>query len=775
MSSRELTAAQCRSAAFVDDLRFATTEEVGPLSGVASQERAIGALKFGLEVKKARFHVVVVGASGTGRTFCARSMAKAIARARPTPDDLLLLPNPARPSEPRALYLPAGEGRAFVDAMEALFGKIVEGVRNATEGERFKQAQGRVHRRVTREENALEAKLKAAALELGLDLSRAGDEIQLASAVEGQEPSKEALEAVASAVEEFEHATIDLQEQAEAELRAEVKTQLAEAVGTSFGPYKKGFSRPEVASFLEELEVAVARKLRLLVDEPRNDEGPTVPRGFVVPTLLTENKADSGAPVVELPYPTLATLFGRSYSPPDEGFPPEPGFAVAGAIHEANGGFLILPASALLKNEALYEHLKACLLAGRFLVPEQNPSYYRGSAQELLFPSVPLDVKVILVASSGLFQELHEADPEFSQLFKVQARFEPTLSRAEANTTYPAFIAGLVRDRGILPLTRDAVAELVFWGGKQAESQTKVTARLGLLAEIVTEASYLAQRRDRGIIDAEMILLALAEQRRRGSHFRDQIHELLQRGTIRIETQGRSLGQVNAISVLSDGPMSFGRPCRVTAVTYPGLEGPVNIAREVEMSGPIHAKGVLVLAGYLASRFAQTRPLSFSASLVFEQTYEAIDGDSASSSELYALLSALSGIPLRQDLAVTGSVDQRGNVQSVGGLNEKIESFYDVCIAKGGLTGTQGVLVPASDVDALMLRSDVCAAIGEGTFHVYAVATIEDGIELLSGVPAGLAEGHQAQGHGEFAEGTVFSKVESTLKRFYAAVRELGR
>jgi predicted ATP-dependent protease len=772
MSSRELTAAQCRVAASAAELRFETTEEVGPLSGVASQERAIAALKFGLEVRRPRFHVVVVGAPGTGRTFCARSMAQQIARARPTPDDLLLLPNPARPSEPRALYLPAGEGRAFVDAMEALFAKIVEGVRNATEGERFKQAQGRVHRRVTREENALEAKLKTAAAELGLDLTRVADEIQLASAVEGQEPSKEALEAIASAVEEFEHATIDLQEEAEAELRAEVKTQLSESVGASFGPHKKGFSRPEIASFLEELEVAVARKLRLLVDEPHGEEGPSVPRGFVVPTLLTENKAGTGAPVVELPYPTLASLFGRSYSPPDEGFPPEPGFAVAGAIHEANGGFLILPATALLKNEQLYEHLKACLLAGRFLVPEQNPSYYRGSAQELLFPPVPLDVKVILVASSGLFQDLHEADPEFIQLFKVQARFEPTLSRSEAATTYPAFIAGLVQGRGMLPLTRDAVAELVFWGGRQAESQTKVTARLGLLAEIITEASYLAQRRDLTKIDADMILLALAEQRKRGSHFRDQIHDLLQRGTIRIETTGKSMGQVNAISVLSDGPIAFGRPCRVTAVVYPGLEGPVNIAREVEMSGPIHAKGVLVLAGYLASRFAQTRPLSFSASLVFEQTYEAIDGDSASSSELYALLSALSGVPLRQDLAVTGSVDQRGNVQSVGGLNEKIESFFDVCVAKGGLTGTQGVLVPATDVEALMLRSDVCAAIDEGKFHVYAVSTIEDGIELLSGVPAGYVEG---QGHVAFAEGTVFSKVEATLKRFYTAVRELGR
>jgi predicted ATP-dependent protease len=439
---------------------------------------------------------------------------------------------------------------------------------------------------------------------------------------------------------------------------------------------------------------------------------------------------------------------------------------------------------ALLKNEQIYEHLKACLLACRFMVPEQNPSYYRGTAQELLFPPMRLDVKVILVASPGLFQDLHDADPEFSQLFKVQARFEPTLSRGEAVTTYPQFLAGFVKDRSLLPLTREAVAELMFWGGRLAESQTKVTARLGLVAEVVTEACYLAQRAGQTIVGADMITLALAEQRRRGSHFRDQIHELLQRGTIRIETHGKSVGQVNAISVLSDGPISFGRPCRVTAVVSPGLLGPVNIAREVEMSGPIHAKGVLVLTGYLASRFAQTRTLCFSASLVFEQTYEAIDGDSASSSELYALLSALSGLPLRQDLAVTGSVDQRGNVQSVGGLNEKIESFYDVCIAKGGLTGTQGVLIPASDVDALMLRSDVVDAIERGQFHVHPIATIEEGIELLSGVAAGYSESaqHRVVDRSDvphpgvrFAQDTVFGRVEATLDRFYMSVRELGR
>ena len=769
MPIRELKAEECRRVAAPDDMKFGTTDDVAPVSGVASQNRALAALSLGLELKQPRFHVVVVGPPGSGRTFSARSIAQRVALTRPTPDDLLLLPNPSRPSEPAALNLPAGKGQGFVTEMTELYGKLQEGIRGATEGERFKQAQSKVQRRTRTEEAKLEAKLKAEAEELGLELDRNGDEVEVSPKEEGVEPSAEAVEAVTIAIEEFEGKLADAHEEAASELRVVVKQLLADAVKACFSPVRARYTgRQDISQFLTLLEQEITRRVKQMVEEPRGEEPPTLSRGFVVPTLLTEHVEGAGAPVVEVAHPTLQSLFGRSYSPPDSAFPPEPGFAVAGALHESNGGFLILPASALLKNEALYEQLKACLLAEKFIVPEQNPSYYRGAAEELLFPSIPIDVKVILVAGPTLYQELHAADPEFSQLFKVQARFEPTLARGEALVTYPAFLAGLVKRRGLLPITRDGVAELLFHGGRIAESQTKVTSRLGLIAEVAAEASFVATRDGRDAVDGAMVIAALANAERRGSHFRDAIHELLSDGTIRIETTGESLGQVNAISVLSDGPATFGRPCRVTAVVYPGQEGPVNIAREVEMSGPIHAKGVLVLTGFLASRFAQTQPLSFSASLVFEQTYEAIDGDSASSSELYALLSALSGVPLKQSLAVTGSVDQRGSIQPVGGLNEKIEAFFDVCVAKGGLNGSQGVLIPATNVDALMLRTDVADAIKRGAFHVYAVNTVEEGISLLTGVDAGGAGP-------PFKEGSVFARVEATLKRFYDVISRVPR
>ncbi len=783
MAGRKLRSDECQRQLDEGLLTFETTLDVTPSVGVISQERALLALELGLEIRQPRFHVVVVGNSGAGRTFSVRATAERIAKTRETPDDLLLLPNADRPSEPTALFLPPGEGRDCVDTMSALYQKIVETVHSATEGERFKQAQTRASRRTRREESRLEGELSALVASHGFTVERAGDDVELRPA-EGTEtePSEETLEAVKSAVEDFESKLADLHEEAEAELRASIKSFLSDAIHGHFAPAISKYDHvPAVREFVSALETAVISRLHQALDEIRGEEPVALSKGVVVPTLLTERVPGSGAPVVFVNQPTLSALFGRSHSPPDASFPPEPGFAVAGALHEANGGFLILPANALLKNETLYEHLKACLLSGTFVVPDQNPSYYRGAAEELLFPNIPIDVKVILLAGPGLFQELHAADPEFSQLFKVQARFEPTIPFEDATKAYPPFLAGLCEQRGLLPFTRKAVRELIIHGSRLAESQSKVTASLGLIAEVATEASYLAQKRlgktEGALADAEDVILAIEGAKRRGSQYRDALHELLANGTIRIETRGAIVGQVNAISVLSDGPISFGRPCRVTAVVYPGHEGPMNIAREVEMSGPIHAKGVLVLNGFLAARFAQRRPLSFSASLVFEQTYEAIDGDSASSSELYALLSALSGLPLRQDLAVTGSVDQAGSIQPVGGLNEKIEAFYDVCLAKGGLTGSQGVLIPVNNVDALMLRSDVTQAIADCKFHIYAIQSVEEGIELLTGVPAigdvdvpSSASGPVSSSLGtvtQFAPKSVFAHVEATLARFH--------
>lgn len=769
MSCRELKASECHRYVEPDSLSFQTTADVTPQGGVAAQERAMVALEFGLDIKQPRFHVVVVGAPGTGRTFCARAVAKRVAKTRPTPDDILLLPNPRRPTEPSVLSLPAGQGRDFVDAMEELYAKLVDTLRGTTEGERFKQAKTKIQRRVSAEESRLEENLRSSARDLGLELARSEAEIHVSS-LDETPPSPEALRTITASIEEFETTLANVQDEADTELRGALKQLLVDGLRGSFAPFRTRFeTRKDICAFLDDVENVVCRETRLFVDEPSTEEPPTLARGLVVPTLLTEHKPDSGAPVVEVPYPTLTSLFGRTHAPSEAGLPPEPGFAIAGALHQANGGFLILPAAALLKNESLYEQLKACLLGSKIIVPDLNPSYFRSTSEELLIPSISIDLKVILVTSPLLYQELHEVDPEFSQLFKVQARFESTLPIEKAKVTYPAFLADVARERGLPPITADAVSELLFHGGRLAESQTKVSAQVGLIAEVVLEAAYQAQQRQVNMIDGAEVLAALGAARKRGSHFRDHVHELLADGTIRIDVTGTRLGQVNAISVLTDGPQTFGRPCRVTAVVHPGVEGPVNIAREVDMSGPLHSKGVLILAGVLAARFAQSRPLAFGGSVVFEQTYEAIEGDSASLAELCAILSALSGFPLRQEIAVTGSVDQQGSIQPVGGIIDKVEAFYDLCAAKG-LTGMQGVLIPAANRDALMLRADVVEAIEKGQFHVYDADTVEDSIDLLTGIPAGVCD---ELGH--YPEGTVFGAVEARFKRFHQIMTEFGR
>lgn len=766
MVTRRLTPEECRLVFKPESLHMRTTEDVAPLSGIASQQRALRALEFGLDIQQPRFHVVAVGDAGGGRTFSARSVAQRIAATRPTPDDLLLLPNPQKATQPTVLHMPAGEGRPFADAMGELHESLVEVLRHVPEGERFKHARSRLERRAREREAELESALVEVGESLGLDVARAEDEVKV-SARDGEEPSSEALLAIGNAVEEFEEQLVDIQEEVDKELRAELKRLMLEAVRARFAPVLERYAaRVDIHAYLTEVEKVVSREIRAIIDDTHPEDAPTLARGTVVPTVLTEHEAGSGAPVVEVAYPTLSALFGRAHVPPDSPFPPEPGFAVAGALHRANGGFLILPAATLLKNVAVYEQLKACLLAGKFIVPEQDPTYFRGTVEELLLPSIPLDLKVILVASPALYQELHELDPEFSQLFKVQARFEHQLTVSQAIVTYPSFLAGFLRDRGLPPMTGRAVCQLLEHGCRLNESQSKVSAQLGLIAEVASEAAYRARRDGLDVIDGPIVKEALEAAHWRGRYFQDEIQRLLSDGTIRIEVAGARVGQVNAVSVMSDGPMSFGKPCRVTAVTYPGLEGPVNIAREVEMSGPIHSKGVLILKGFLAARFAQRRPLLFGASLVFEQTYEAIDGDSASTTELYALLSSLSEVPIQQRFAVTGSVDQHGEVQPVGAINEKIESFFDVCSAKGPLTGDQGVLIPARNCEGLMLREDVVEAVRAGLFHIHAVDTVDDGIELLTGVPAGRPD---ARGH--YPPHTIYGRVEARLKTFRSALR----
>jgi len=497
-----------------------------------------------------------------------------------------------------------------------------------------------------------------------------------------------------------------------------------------------------------------------VTDEP-------LPAGLVIPTLLITNSEGEPAPIVHAQNVTLSGLFGRVVAGSGEGRYPEPGTILAGDVHRANGGFLILDAEALVKRERVYEHLKACLLA-RSIQP-----YEDGEGPPLLrVQPAPLDVKVVLVADADLIIQLQELDPEFGRLFKIRADFADDMSIEEGLHVYPGVTSWLASHRGLPRCSRSAVAFLMHYGARLAEDQNRLTTNLGLLSDLITEATSLALGSEE--LTDEHLKAAVKLMRDRQGQLRDRLLDMHRYGQIRVELSGAHIGQINGLAVVSDGFQSVGRPCRVTAVTYAGEQGPLNIEREVEMSGPIHSKGVLILAGYLHDRFARDYRLGFDASVVFEQTYLPIEGDSASTAELFALLSSLARLPARQDIGVTGSVDQRGRVLPVGGVNEKVEGFFEVCNAHG-LTGSQGVIIPESNVRNLVLREDVLAAIEAGTFSIWPIATVEEGVELLLGEPAGEDRGDPDEAEFRYPERSVYGRIERRLARLRRLARETSR
>ncbi len=491
-----------------------------------------------------------------------------------------------------------------------------------------------------------------------------------------------------------------------------------------------------------------------------------IPRGLVIPTLLTTCERGSAAPLVQARNVSLASLFGRSIAAPTtESRYPEPGTFLAGDIHRANGGFLVIDADSLIKRERVYEHLKGCLLAHAI-----QPHEEADEGHALRIQPIELDLKVLLVADPDLIAQLQDLDPEFSRLFKIRAGFTEDMPLSEALTVYPGVAHWLHLHRGLPPCSREGLRELIQYGARLTEDQERVSTNVGLLSDLIAEAAAIAAPGES--LRADHFRSARATVQERHGQMRDKLIDLYRNGSLRVELRGSRVGQVNGLAVISDGFQAVGRPCRVTAVTYAGTQGTLNIDREVEMSGPIHSKGMMILSGYLYDRFARTEPIVFGASVVFEQTYMPIEGDSASSAELFAILSSLAQAPARQDLGITGSVDQRGRILPVGGVNEKIEGFFDLCRAEG-LTGTQGVVIPHTNVRTLILRPDVIEAIAARRFFIWPIATVEEGVELLMGTPAGADDLDEddalALGAQRFPTDTVYGRIERRLGRLREA------
>jgi lon-related putative ATP-dependent protease len=767
------------------------TTESGIHARIAPQGRAVEALRRGLAERAPGFNVAVVGRRGTGRTFTAIALARAEAARRPVPRDLVLLTNPRWPLEPVPAFLPAETGPAFVRTMTELHARLEAAIHEVFEG----RVRSRLQLEVHREQSAAERKLHdglgkiagvhgmaLVANDDGFDfvpLDESEGEAEAGSTTEGEGSREsndesaeergisrqylEAIEALRPHVEETQRQLALLEAESNANLLHRQREALRRDIEASFAAIPvKGLPTPQLRGFVEQLHVHLREIYHLEEGHHLPLTAAPLPAGLVIPTLLLTGAVGEVAPIVHAQNVTLSGLFGRVVAGSGESRYPEPGTILAGDLHRANGGFLIIDAEALVKRERVYEHLKACLLA-RSIQPYEDSE----GPPLLRVQPVELDVKVVLVADPDLIIQLQELDPEFGRLFKIRADFADDMSIEEGLQVYPGVTGWLAANRGLPRCTRSAVAFLMHYGARLAEDQNRLTTNLGLLSDLITEATSLAEGSEE--LTDEHLKAAVKLMRDRQGQLRDRLLDMHRYGHIRVELSGARVGQINGLAVVSDGFQSVGRPCRVTAVTYAGDQGPLNIEREVEMSGPIHSKGVLILGGYLHERFARDHPLGFDASVVFEQTYLPIEGDSASTAELFALLSSLARLPARQDLGVTGSVDQRGRVLPVGGVNEKVEGFYEVCFAHG-LTGSQGVIIPESNVRNLVLREDVLAAIEAGQFFIWPISTVEEGVELLLGMPAGedLLEQEDADSDisaHRYAENTVYGRIERRLAR----------
>jgi lon-related putative ATP-dependent protease len=772
-------------------LPFETTADLEPLVGTIGQPRATGALEFGLEVGTVGFNVFVAGSPGSGRLSTTLDYVRRAAPERPAPDDWVYVHNFRAPDRPNAIRLPAGGGHAFASDMDEFVHAARRELARAFESEEYAHRQHEVVSAIGHRRERLVQELAQFARERSFALQVSPVGVISTPLIDGEPANEESLarltprqraeleargEEMQGRIAQFIRSARALDAEA-ARLVRELQREVgAFALDPLLEELRARYAESdEIGSYLADVESDILSHLDEVsgqeVEQPAFPAAPgRGPLSRYQVNALVSNGGGDGAPVVVEPNPTYYNLLGRvEYRSTFGTMVTDFREIKPGALHRANGGFLVLEAMDLFRHPFAWDALKRTLRSREIRIENLGEEYSAVPTATLRPEPIPLEVKVVLIGPPALYALLFAVDEDFRELFKVKADFAPDMEWSEEHfASYARFVGRHVREGGLRHFDRAAVARLIEHGARLRESQRKLTTRLREIADIVSEASFWAGEAGRAVAGAADVERAIAQREYRSNLLEERVRELIERGTISIETEGARVAQVNGISVLDSGDHAFGKPTRVTAQVAPGRGGVQSIEREIELSGPIHSKGVLTLAGYLAGTYGPDVPPAVSATLAFEQTYDEVEGDSASSTELYALLSALSGLPLDQGIAVTGSVDQHGHVQAVGGVTHKVEGFFAVCRA-GGLTGSQGVLVPASNVDDLMLAEEVVEAAGDGAFHVWAVSTVDEGIELLTGVSAG-----ERGPDGSFPPDTVHGRVVERLAAFAALLREPG-
>ena len=778
-----------------DDLGFETTDDVSPLLGTTGQKRAIGSMEFGLEIKRQGYNIFVSGLIGTGRNTTVRSYVERTARTEPVPPDWCYVYNFADPYRPCSISLPAGMGTGLAVDVSDLVEACKREIPRAFESESYEQRKDELLSELHKQREALSSQLEQDALKKGFAIEVTPVGIVTVPVLNGKPLSREQFDVLTDDVKD------DIRQRGE-EVQQEIRQVLAKSrklekeTNERVHALDREIALFAVGHLLEDLRMKYRSFPRVeeylqasqddIIDHIEDFRAP-VKEGISIPgvdhvdrdyafdrykvNVIVNNANTVGAPVVAEPNPTYYNLFGRiDYRARLGAVFTDFNMIKAGDIHRANGGYLLLQARDVLLNFLAWDTLKRTLGANEARIENIGEQFSAFPSATLKPEPIPISVKVVIVGHPMVYRLLYQLDEDFKKLFKVKSDFNVEVDRNKENVhSYAAFVAARAKEDGLKPFHKTAVARVVDFGSRLLEHQDKLSTMFLDIADILTEASFWADKDGSPLVMAEHVDKAVEEKEYRSNLIQERVLDFIREGTIFIDVEGAVPGQVNALSIIDLGDYHFGRPSRLTARTYAGAAGVVNIEREVRLSGPIHNKGVLILAGYLSSKFAQDKPLALSATLTFEQSYEEVEGDSASSAELYCLLSSLSGLPLKQNIAVTGSVNQKGETQPVGGVSKKIEGFYDVCSIKG-LTGDQGVMVPTANIKNLTLRDDVVIAVREGRFHIYAVTNIEEGIELLTGVPAG-----DSRPDGTYPEGTVYHLVDRRLREYAQKLRDYQR
>ncbi|GAB6063555.1 Lon protease family protein [Deferrisoma palaeochoriense] len=789
-----LTPAALRRRIDPSQLPFETTAELPPRRRPLGQERAVRALEFGLEMESPGYNIFVLGPPGAGKRTTALALVEEVARARPAPGDWVYVYNFADEEKPRAIELPAGMGEEFRADMERLVQALRTEIPKALGGEAYEKEKAAIAKRAQEEKAKAFRELEAVANERGFLVQRSAEGLALVYTHEGspvsqedferlpeeeQRAVREAREVLQAKLRETVERVKEIDRRAKADLEALEKRVALAAVGHEIEALLEKYkAHTGVVEHLKAVEADVVENL----DEFRSggQEGGGLPFPFRAPgiearvkryqvNVLVNNRDLEHAPVVYESNPTYHNLVGRIEHYVQLGaFVTDFTLIKAGAFHRANGGYLVLDVRDVLLNPFAYDALKRVLKDGRIRIEEIGEQFRLISTTTLKPEPIPARLKVVLLGTPWIYYLLQRYDEDFLKLFKVKGEFSEDMELNEDNLMAYAFlVASHANEEGLLPFRREAVARVAEHGLRLAEHQSRMATHYLEITDLVREAHHWARKDGAEAVGAEHVDRAIREKVYRSNYLEEWIGRLIAEGTLIVDTRGTAVGQVNGLSVYDLGDYSFGKPSRVTAKIFLGREGLVNIERESELGGRIHNKGVLILQGFFGSRYARRFPISFAASLCFEQSYAGVDGDSASSAELFALISALAEIPLRQDLAVTGSVSQQGQIQAVGGINEKIEGFYRTCKVKG-LTGTQGVIIPKANVPHLMLDPEVVEAVERGRFHIYPIETVDEGLELLTGLPAG-----ELTPYGTYPDGTVNGKVMRKLERLAALWRKI--